>query len=156
MCGSIALIYSILRPFPLLAAGQALLSVLLICLSLGIILFRAEAGEPATGMYLLISLTPWLLLALSLANGAFDHSIETRHPTTVVSTDYGLTWNKVVVNSWRAGRGHESLYIKTSLLFRGSPGFFIQGEPLSIGIRSGALGVPWISNISRIPARPVP
>ncbi|MGH9702218.1 MAG: hypothetical protein ACRD4K_02490, partial [Candidatus Acidiferrales bacterium] len=85
-----------------------------------------------------------------------DHSTEIRHQTTVVSTDYGLTWDRVVVNSWRPGHAHESLYIKTSLFFRSSPGFFLQGEPLSIGIRSGALGVPWISKISRIPARRVP
>ena len=151
--GSIALFYCILRPFPLLSAGQALLSVLLICLSLGIILFRAEVNQPVTAMFLLTSLIPWLLVALFLANGAFDHSSEVRHPATVVETQYGLTWDLVVVNSWRPGRAHESLYMKTPIFFGRSTGIFLQGEPLSIGIKSGAFGIPWISSISRIPAR---
>jgi hypothetical protein len=91
---------------------------------------------------------PWLLACGLLANGALDHSSEVIQQTVVLRTEYRRSWDVVVVQSWRSGRTTESLYIRRPFLF-GTGGFFLRGKDITVGIRSGALGMPWISRISR-------
>jgi hypothetical protein len=79
------------------------------------------------------------------ANGALDPSQEIRHQTVVIKRTYGNRWmpDGLVVRSWRAGRMKESLYV----------GHFHQpfphaGDYVTIGVKSGTLGIPWVSSIS--------
>ena len=142
--GAFALLYSALRPYPPLSADTVLVALFAICLTVGGILFTADGDEGVTAKYLLASLLPWLLAALFLANGALDDSNEIRYQTVVVDSHYGRwTHDEVVVRSWRSGRTNESFYL--SPIKR----FFHHGEPITVGVKSGALGISWISSISR-------
>lgn len=83
------------------------------------------------------------MAAVFLANGAFDRSKEVLHQTVVVQSHYyGRGWTIVVVRSWRPERTNESLHLNKR-------GFYLEGEPLVVGIKSGAFAMPWISEISR-------
>jgi hypothetical protein len=149
LVGAFALAYCVLRPYPLLGAGTALVALLVVCFCAGSILFGARKDENVTTKSLLASLLPWVLAGSLLVNGAYDVSNEILHPTAVVDTEYGRAWTVVVVRSWRPGRTNESLYIKEGLNLPRNPQFFYQGEPITVGVKSGALRISWISSISR-------
>ena len=51
--------------------------------------------------------------------------------------------NNLVVRSWRPGRTDESVYINSF-----AP-FYFRGQTVTVGVRSGALGLPWISSVLR-------
>ena len=149
LVGAFALAYCVLRPYPLLGAGTALVTLLVVCFCAGSILFGARKDESVTAKSLLASLLPWVLAGSLLVNGVYDVSNEILHPTAVVDTEYGRAWTVVVVRSWRPGRTNESLYIKEGLNLPRNPQFFYQGEPVTVGVKSGALWISWISSISR-------
>jgi len=141
-------IYCVSVPYPPLDSGPVLASVAILYVCAVCIVIGAPLDGGVTAKYVAISLSPWLIAALFLANGAFDRSGEVLHQTTVVESHYYLHgWTIVVVQSWRPGRGNESLYVKTWLLDK--RGFYLEGEPLTVGVKSGALAMPWISRISR-------
>lgn len=149
LVGAFGLAYCVLSPYPLLGAGSALVFLLVVCLCDGSFLFLECGDESVSAKSLLASLLPWVLAATLLVNGAYDNSNEIRHPTVVVDTQYGRAWTVVVVRSWRPDRTNESLYIKEGLNWPRNPAFFHQGESVTVGVRSGALGFPWISSIYR-------
>jgi hypothetical protein len=95
-----------------------------------------------------VALLPWLLAAALLANGAFDSSQDILHPTSVVRTVYGRRGSRLIVQSWRPGKPTESLYLNRFFLF-GHRGFYFPGQSVTVSTRSGALGMPWVSKISR-------
>lgn len=142
-------LYCISWPYPLLESGPVLLAaaILYLCAICVVLGTPFEAGSRIK--YLLIALIPWAFAGLFVANGALDHSQEVLHSTKVVDSEYYLRgWNIVVVRSWRPGRKVESLYLKTWLLDK--TGFYLEGEPLTVGVRSGALGMPWLTQVMRI------
>lgn len=150
--GSVVLFFCTLMPYQLLSVGRAMLTVILICLSSAIILFRSENYEWSGGVKsIFIALLPWLLAALLLVNGAFDRSIEVPHQTKVIESDIWQCCDVVTVESWRPGRKEETVYIFEIF---GRFRFFFKGQALSVGIKSGALGMPWIGSVSRIDDRP--
>ena len=146
--GAFLSLYSVLGPYPLLVAGPVLLSVAAVCISAGVVLLGAPKDVPAIGKDVAVAVFPWLLACGLLANGALDHSSEVIQQTVVLRTEYRRSWDVVVVQSWRSGRTTESLYIRRPFLF-GTGGLFLRGKAITVGIRSGALGMPWISRISR-------
>ena len=149
LVGAFALAYCVLSPYPLLRAGPALVFLLVVCFCAGSVLFGVDKDESVTAKHLLACLLPWVLAGTLLVNGKYDNSNEIRHPTVVVYTQYGRTWTVVVVRSWRPGRANESLYLKEGLDLPRNPPFFYQDEPVTVGIKSGALGMSWISSLSR-------
>ena len=65
-----------------------------------------------------------------------------RHQTVVLESHYyGPTW--VIVQSWRPGEATVTLWVSAWTAF------FLRGEPVTVGVKSGALGITWISSISR-------
>ena len=149
LTGAFAALYCVYRPYALLEGGPQGLGVLMLCICAGRLLLSAQQDEHVTLKYPAASVFPWLLVGCLLANGAFDHSEEVLHQTVVVDTHYYLRNIDIVdVQSWRSGRSNESLYLKASMLFPGTRGFFIPGDNLTVGEKSGAFGTPWISRIS--------
>lgn len=147
--GFVAFVFLVMQPFPLLLAGPVLGTSAVGGLLVSRALLSSPKGERVTPAHIVIALFPWLLAALVLANGAFDRSAETRYHTVAVRTESLVPFNIVVVKSWQPGRATESLYLKTSLFHYDPLVWFHAGEPVTVGIRPGALGVPWISSISQ-------
>lgn len=96
-----------------------------------------------TPKYLSMSLLPWALAAFFILNGAFDNSNEIRYQTVVVESHYGRGPTWVIVQSWRPDEATVTLYVSAW-----AP-FFLQGQPITVGLKSGTLGITWISSISR-------
>ncbi len=91
-------------------------------------------------------LLPWMIAAVALANGALDRSEERRYSTAViqpVSNRRSMFYDTLIVRSWRPGRTSESLTVWAL-----QP-FFSSGDRVTVGVRSGALGLEWISGVSR-------
>ena len=152
LLGAFALALSVTGPYPLLAAGPTLLGAGLIALvGAGILtMWPADGGVPSR--HALIVVFPWILAGFIIANGALDHSQEVLHETVALKQDFGRTWDVVTVQSWRPNRATESLYIKTGFSFRTRKfvgAFFFPGKPVTVGVRIGAVGMPWLSRISQ-------
>jgi hypothetical protein len=148
LIGAFAALYSVFRPYALLTGGSMGLGVLVLCICSGGVLFSADQDESVGPKYIACSVLPWLLAGLLLANGAADHSQEELHRTVVIDSRYYLRGIDIVnVQSWRSGKSNESLYLKRSQLFVTS-GFFLPGDRVTVGVKSGALGMAWISRIS--------
>jgi hypothetical protein len=163
--GAGALMFCVTGPYPVLGAGPILLGVGILLLFAASTLTTAAKygggeGAPRKSVwgvdgahYILIALTPWLLAAVLVANGAFDHSQEVDYQTVLVDQDFGRWWDYLTVQSWRPGRTTETLYVKTGFNIHSGrywPGaFFFPGQPITIGVRSGAFRMPWICRISQ-------
>lgn len=142
-------IYCISRPYPLLESGPVLLGAAVLYICAICVVIGAPAEGRGSPKYWLVALIPWLVAGVCVANGALDHSPEVLHSTEVVNSEYYLRgWNIVNVRSWRPGHTDESLYLKTWLL--DSRGFYLEGQPLTVGVKSGALGMPWLTQVTRV------
>lgn len=106
---------------------------------------RGGRNANLTAGYLVTALLPWLAAGWFFANGALDQSEEIRHQTVVVETRYSFRGlrDRLVVRSWRSGRANESIYVSAL-----QP-FFYRGESVTVCVKSGALGLPWISRVLR-------
>jgi len=147
--GFVAVAFCLVEPYPLLAAGPVFGAAVVTGFLVSRMLLRAQKDEPVTLGYVVTALYPWALAAVLFANGALDRSAEARHHTVAVRTDPLVPFNVVIVQSWRPGRTTESLYLKTSLFHYDPLVWFHAGDPVTVGVRPGALGLPWISSISR-------
>lgn len=142
--GAFALIYCAFRAYPPLSANPLLVVVFAAGLTAGGALFSADKDQHVSTKYVFASVLPWLLAGLFLANVVLDHSKEIRYQTAVVDSQYALwTYQNVVVQSWRSGRTTESFYL------HGYKNFLLPGQHLTIGMKTGALGISWISSIYR-------
>jgi len=105
---------------------------------------RRERQKPNV-RHLTAALLPWIAAALFFANGEMDRSAEIRHPTVVIETHYGsrIGGRRLIVRSWRSNHQSETIYLSAL-----AP-FIFQGQQITIGVKSGALGVAWISSVSR-------
>lgn len=106
---------------------------------------RGGRNRNVRAAYLVTALLPWLAAGWFLANGALDQSEEIRHQTVVVETRYSFRGlrDRLVVRSWRSGRTSEWIYVSAL-----QP-FFYRGESVTVCVKSGALGLPWISRVLR-------
>ena len=141
--GAFALIYCA-RAYPPLGANLLLVAVFATSLTVGGVLFSAGKDQHVTAKYVFASVLPWLLAGLFLANVVLDRSKDIRNQTLVVESQYEIwTYQNVVVQAWRRGRTTESFYLN------GYKNFLLPGQHLTIGVKTGALGIPWISSIYR-------
>lgn len=141
----------VLGPYGLLEAGPVLFSVLVWACLTFTMLSRVPIGERVTPTYLVIGLYPWVLSALLLANGLFDHSAETTHHAQAISSSGATPIYILRVQSWRPGRASETLYFHRTYFGVAHPGdqrYLQAGDPVTVGVRSGALGIPWVSSFS--------
>lgn len=106
-----------------------------------------KENRSVTVAYVVAALLPSVMAGLFFANGALDHSEQVRHHTVVVERRYGsgLIPDSLVVQSWRSGRTMESVYLSSLPSFH-SP--FHKGDPITLGVKSGTFGVPWVSSIA--------
>jgi hypothetical protein len=140
------------RPCTLLEARPVLLAFSVLFFCTGGFLFVTERNQQVTPKYFAAAFVPWLFAVMLVANGKFDPSPELRHETVVIESRYGRLWKVLVVHSWRDGHTNENLYIERTAIFGGgSARYFHPGEKLTIGVRQGALGMPWINSISPQP-----
>lgn len=147
--GFFVILNVILEPYGLLDAGPVLFSVLVWACLTFTMLSRAPRGERVTPTYLVIGLYPWVLSALLLANGLFDHSAETTHHTVTISSSGSTPLYILRVQSWRPGRASETLYFHRTYFGTGHLGdqrYLQAGDPVTVGIKPGALGIPWVSS----------
>jgi len=149
--GFFVILSVILEPYGLLEAGPVLFSVLVWACFTFTMLSRAPIGERVTPTYLVIALYPWVLSALLLANGFFDHSAETTQHTVTISSTGATPIYILRVQSWRPGRASETLYFHRTYFGMGHPGdqrHLQAGDPVTVGVKPGALGMPWVSSFS--------
>jgi hypothetical protein len=158
------LLLSLKAPYPLLDASEMFLAVGLLFFIVAPILAFAPKEPGVTPHYTLLALCPWVLVALVFSNGLFDRSAEIPHQTVVIGQNFHGNYDAVTVRSWRPGHSTEGLYLRTSWKGRrarwqlfGSGDYYFygqflsDGQPVLVGVRSGALGLPWISRISQAP-----
>jgi hypothetical protein len=135
-----------LRRYPPVEMGTMMI-LLAAALIMGILSLREglRKDRSITAAYLVASLLPWMMAGSFFANGALDPSQEIRHQTVVVERTYGSRWvpDGLVVRSWRFGRTKESLYVGH---FEPLPH---AGDYVTVGVKSGTFGVPWVSSIAR-------
>ncbi len=144
--GAFAVVYAgLVRYPPVDMLAPAILFVIgFVMVSLFLRQARKE-GERPSGRHFAAALLPWTIAVICSANGALDHSEETRHATVVVQTRYGsrIGGRRLIVRSWRPDHETETIYLSAFARF------YFPGQQITIGVKSGALGVPWISSVSR-------
>lgn len=140
--GSIGLVLSVTAPCPLLGAKPILLAVGLLFVVVAPILAAAPSWVGDTPLFTLLALSPWILAALVVSNGLFDRASENLYETIVIGQSLYGNYDAVTVQSWRPGRSTEGLFVRTEWSFRA-------GKPAVVGVRPGALGIPWVSSISQ-------
>src|SRR6266571_4007289 len=92
---------------------------------------------------------PWILGATLLLNGILDSQKNlTYHPTTVDSK-YNMRGivrgtRRLFVHSWRDGQKIERLAVNSDDYDR-----FRAGDSVAVGVKPGALGVPWYLGVYR-------
>jgi hypothetical protein len=94
-------------------------------------------------------LLPWILAAMLLVNGRLDFSKDiTYHPATVDGR-YNMPGivrgtRRLFVNSWREGQKTERLAVNADDYDRFKP-----GDQVNVGVKPGALGIPWYFGVYR-------
>ena len=92
---------------------------------------------------------PWILAAVLFLNGKLDSQKNvTYHPTVAVSR-YNMPGivrgtRRLLVRSWREGRRVERLAVNFDDFGR-----FHAGDAVSVGVKPGALGIPWFYGVYR-------
>jgi hypothetical protein len=92
---------------------------------------------------------PWILAATLLVNGALDLKKNVAfHPTTVDSR-YNMPGivrgtRRLFVHSWREGQKIERLAVNSDDFDR-----FRAGDAVAVGVKPGALGIPWYYGVYR-------
>ena len=143
LVGSMAFIYLTFLRFQLL---DGILVAVVSAIGFGMLALYLRSGrtEPVSGRYLTVSLLPWLAAGFFLGNGALDVSPEVRHRTRILKTYYPRRSmrDRLTVQSWRSGRENEIIYVY-------SDRFFYPGDSVTIAVKPGAFGFPWIVSVSR-------
>jgi hypothetical protein len=66
----------------------------------------------------------------------------------VIRISYSRRSRTLIVQSWRTGRSNESLALRSGFWF--SPrAYYHSGQTVTVGTRAGALGMPWVTRITR-------
>lgn len=149
--GMFPLEYCVVAPHPVLGCGLTAIGVLVLAFCAAVLIFDADTDDPVTVKDIFLCLLPWLLAASFVANWTLDKSQETLHQTNVVDTHFGKSWNRVIVRSWRPGRTTDEICFKDTIYLPRSPRFFYLGESVTVGVKPGALGMPWVSSVSSSP-----
>jgi len=92
---------------------------------------------------------PWILAATLLANGALDAKENATYYATTVDGRYNMSGivlgtRRLIVHSWREGRRVERLAVNFDDFGR-----LHAGDAVSVGVKPGALGIPWYYGVYR-------
>lgn len=92
---------------------------------------------------------PWILSATLLVNGALDSKESVTYHATTVDSRYNMTGivrgtRRLFVHSWREGQKIERLAVNSDDYDR-----FRTGDSVNVGVKSGALGIPWYYGVYR-------
>jgi len=92
---------------------------------------------------------PWILSATLLVNGALDSKGSVTYHATTVDSRYNMTGivrgtRRLFVHSWREGQKIERLAVNSDDYDR-----FRAGDSVNVGVKSGALGIPWYYGVYR-------
>src|SRR5215471_6691832 len=147
--GTIALAYLVVSPHQLLNAVPILIGVIVFGLIAGAAIFTAPPKLRTRPGHKLACLLPWILCAILVINWSNDRSPEIRHSAKVLETHYSSGWDYLVVKSWRPGRDREVLFLKTWFTVQRHWPTVTCGDSVWVGVRSGALQLPWISSMSK-------
>ena len=154
LAGSIAFPY-VSQIYPPLDLDQMLIFfgvIFFIALAIAIILERRSRKhqelEVLKRIYRGFILLPCILAATLLVNGWLDSQKNaTNHPAVV----YGrynmppiLRGRRLYVKSWRSGQKYEGLAVSEYDYDRFKP-----GDQVNVGVKPGALGIPWYYDIYR-------
>jgi hypothetical protein len=107
---------------------------------------RHQEVEAMKRVYYGLIPVPWLLALVLLANGAFDNSRPEVEQTRVIgkfSMPGPLPIHRLIVASWRDGRGIERLAVDRDDFERFSP-----GDRIEVKIGGGLIGIPWVAGVS--------
>jgi hypothetical protein len=92
---------------------------------------------------------PWILAATLLVNGALDSRKNVTYYPTTVDSRYNMPGivrgtRRLFVRSWREGQRIERLAVNSDDFDR-----FHAGDVVSVGVKPGALGIPWYFGVYR-------
>lgn len=147
--GAAAMVYSVLRPHPLVSAGPALIGTAIFAGITGIAIFTAPPKLRHRPGHKLACLLPWILTAMLVINWWNDRSPELHHRTSVIEAHYSHGWDYLVVRSWRPGRKREVLFVRTWFVPANRWPAFHSGDAITVSTRAGSLKLPWIASLSR-------
>ena len=108
---------------------------------------RREEIEALRRIFVGLVPVPWLLAGLLLVNGRFDTSPPVSYDVSVVGkfTMPGALRNtRLVVTSWRPGRGIERVPLLSSDFHR-----FQRGDRVEVRVQEGLVGIPWVYDVYR-------
>lgn len=154
--GLLLLVFMILSPSPLLDA----VPVLAVVAALGVWGAIVVRGKADNATRFAMAGLPFVLALLVYANGSLlDRSPNVTHDAKVTDAIYGGTFDVVTVESWRSGRDHEWLFTHEISLpqMMSNPvkageeqhGMFAPGHHISVDIKGGWLGLPWIADVRK-------
>jgi hypothetical protein len=124
-----------------------------VALTIAVILDRRAQNrrevEVLKRVYLGFIPLPWILAALLLANGALDSKDNVTYYPTTVYNRYNMPGivrgtRRLIVRSWRDGEKVERLAVNSDDFDR-----FHAGDAVSVGVKQGALGIPWYFGVYR-------
>ena len=153
LLGAIAFVVASGR-YPALELDGILIFIgVLFFLTLGIVMWlerralrHAEVEALKRVYYGLIPL-PWLLAAVLLMNGAFDHTRPEIRYTRVIgkfSMPGPVANRRLIVNSWRQDHRFERVPVDRSDFDR-----FSAGDSVEVRVQEGLIGIPWVEGVSR-------
>jgi len=92
---------------------------------------------------------PWILAATLLVNGSLDSKKNVTYYPTAVDSRYNMPGivrgtRRLFVHSWRDGQKIERLAVNSDDFDR-----FRAGDAVSVGVKPGALGIPWYFGVYR-------
>ncbi len=92
---------------------------------------------------------PWILLATLFVNGKFDLQKNVAYQPAVVEGRYNMRGvvrgtRRLIVRSWRPEQRYERLAVDADDYDR-----FRQGDSVIVGVKPGALGIPWYYGVYR-------
>ncbi len=92
---------------------------------------------------------PWILAATLLANGALDGQKNVVYHPSTVDSRYNMPGivrgtRRLFVHSWRDGQKIERLAVNSDDYDR-----FHAGDAVMVGVKPGALGIPWYLGVYR-------
>jgi len=153
LLGAIAFMFATGRFPPLEIDGILIFIGVLFFLTLGLGMLverralRHKEVEALKRVYYGLIPVPWLLGALLIANGVFDHAPRVDWHARVISrfTMFGpLPSRRLVVESWREGHRFERVAVNRDDYDRFHPGDFVV-----VRVGEGLVGIPWVAGVDR-------
>jgi hypothetical protein len=150
--GSLAFVVASER-YPSIDLDQILIFIgLLFFLTLGLAIWVERRAlqhtevEALKRIYYGLIPVPWILSAILLANGALDRGtphVEQEQVVSKFSMPGPVPNRRVIVTSWREGHRFERIAVD-----RADFDSFSRSDLISVQVKDGFLGIPWVSGVS--------